>query len=59
MCMYVVVPAKTTSSPLSPPPTPNPEFPDDLWDRLLPHAELTLNVMRPWRPDPSLSVGRS
>ena len=34
----------------------HPEFPDDLWDRLLPHAELTLNVMRPWRPDPSLSA---
>jgi hypothetical protein len=34
----------------------HPDFPDDLWDRLLPHAELTLNVVRPWRPDPSLSA---
>ena len=30
----------------------HPDFPDDLWDRLLPH----LNVLRPWRPDPSLSA---
>jgi hypothetical protein len=28
----------------------------DLWDRLLPFAEITLNVMRSWRPDPSLSA---
>jgi hypothetical protein len=34
----------------------HPDFPDDLWDRLLPHAKLTLNVLRPWRPDPSLSA---
>ncbi len=34
----------------------HPDFPADLWDRLLPHAELTLNIMRPWRPDPSLSA---
>jgi hypothetical protein len=27
----------------------HPDFPADLWDRLLPHAELTLNIMRPWR----------
>ncbi len=32
------------------------EFPDDLWDRLLPYAEIALNIMHPWRPDPSLSV---
>ncbi len=37
----------------------HPDLPDDLWDRLLPHAELTLNVMRPWRPDPSLSAWSS
>jgi hypothetical protein len=34
----------------------HPDFPDDLWDRLLPYAEITLNVMRSWRPDPSLSA---
>ncbi len=34
----------------------HPDLPDDLWDRLLPHAELTLDVLRPWRPDPSLSA---
>ena len=34
----------------------HPDFPDDLWDRLLPFAEITLNIMRPWRPDPSLSA---
>jgi hypothetical protein len=34
----------------------HPDFPDDLWDRLLPYAEITLNIMRPWRPDPSLSA---
>ncbi len=33
----------------------HPDFPDDLWDRLLPFAEITLNITRPWRPDPSLS----
>jgi hypothetical protein len=30
----------------------HPDFPDDLWDRLLPYAEITLNVMRSWRPIP-------
>jgi hypothetical protein len=34
----------------------HPDFPDDLWDWLLPYAEITLNVMRSWRPDPSLSA---
>ncbi len=34
----------------------HPDFPDDLWDRLLPYAEITLNVLRPWRPDPTLSA---
>ncbi len=34
----------------------HPDFPDDLWDRLLLHAELALNVMRPWHPNPSLSA---
>jgi hypothetical protein len=33
----------------------HPDFPDDLWGRLLPYAETILNVMRSWRPDPSLS----
>jgi hypothetical protein len=36
--------------------TTHPDFPDDLWDRLLPHAEITLNLLRPYRPDPSLSA---
>ncbi len=34
----------------------HPDFPDDLWDRLLPYAEITLNVLRPCRPDPTLSA---
>jgi hypothetical protein len=34
----------------------HPDFPEDLWDRLLPYAEITLNVLRPWRPDPTLSA---
>jgi hypothetical protein len=34
----------------------HPDFPDDLWDQLHPYAEITLNVMRSWRPDPSLSA---
>ena len=33
----------------------HPDFPDDLWDRL-PFAEITLNILRPWRPDPTLSA---
>jgi hypothetical protein len=32
------------------------ESTDDLWDRFLPYAESTSNIMRPWRPDPSLSA---
>jgi hypothetical protein len=32
------------------------DFFDDLWDGLLPYAEITLNVIRSWRPDPSLSA---
>ncbi len=34
----------------------HPDFPDDLWDRLLPYAEITLNVLRPWCSDPTLSA---
>ena len=34
----------------------HPDLPDDLWDRLLPYAEITLNVLGPWRPDPTLSA---
>jgi hypothetical protein len=34
----------------------HPDFSDDLWDRLLPYAEITLNVLPPWRPDPTLSA---
>ncbi len=34
----------------------HPDFSAGLWDHLLPHAKLTLNIMRPWRPDPSLSA---
>jgi hypothetical protein len=37
----------------------HPDFPDDLWDRLLPYAEITLNILRPWRPDPTLSAWSS
>jgi hypothetical protein len=29
----------------------HPDFPDDFWDRLLPYAEITLNVLHPWRPN--------
>ena len=31
-------------------------FPPDLWDLPLPHAELTLNHLRPWHPDPLRSA---
>jgi hypothetical protein len=31
-------------------------FPLDLWDLLLPHAELTLNHLRPWHLDPTISA---
>ena len=31
-------------------------FPTDLWDHLLPQAELTLNHLRDWTPDPSKSA---
>ena len=31
-------------------------FPLDLWDRLLPHIQLTLNHLQPWHPDPSISA---
>jgi hypothetical protein len=34
----------------------HPDFLDNLWDRLLPYAEITLNVLHPWRPDPTLSA---
>ncbi len=33
-------------------------FPLDLWDQLLPHAELTLNHLRPFGPDPNISAYR-
>ena len=31
-------------------------FPLDLWDLLLPQAELTLNLLRPWSPHPTYSA---
>ena len=31
-------------------------FPLDLWDRLIPHIQLTLNHLQPWHPDPSISA---
>ena len=34
----------------------HPHFPSDLWDRLLPHAELTLNHLRVWALDPAVSA---
>ena len=34
----------------------HPHFPLDLWDRLLPHAELTINHLRTWALDASLSA---
>ncbi len=34
----------------------HPDFPDDLWDRLLSYAEITLNVLRPWCPDSTISA---
>ena len=32
------------------------EFPLKLWDELLPQTELTLNLLRPWRPNPTVSA---
>ncbi len=37
----------------------HPNFPDELWDYFLTHAELTLNIMRRWRTDPALSAWSS
>ena len=34
----------------------HPTFPSDLWHKLLPIAELTLNHLRPWTPSPSISA---
>ena len=34
----------------------NPKFPLHLWDRLIPHATLTLNLLRPSRLNPRLSA---
>jgi hypothetical protein len=31
-------------------------FPLDLWDELLPQADLTLNLLRPYKPKPELSA---
>ena len=34
----------------------HPSFPHSEWDRLVPYAELTLNLLRPFGPDPSKSA---
>ena len=34
----------------------DPNFPLHLWDRLIPHATLTLNLLCPSRPNPRLSA---
>ena len=34
----------------------HPTFPADLWHKLMPQAELTLNHLRPWTPDPTKSA---
>ena len=34
----------------------NPNFPLHIWDRLIPHATLTLNLLRPYRLNPRLSA---
>jgi hypothetical protein len=34
----------------------DPSFPLHLWDRLLPQAEITLNLLRTWRLHPQLSA---
>ena len=36
--------------------TAHPSFPLELWDRLLPQIELTLNHLRPFRPNPDISA---
>lgn len=36
--------------------TTNPEYPLQLWDRLIPQAEITLNLLRPSRINPQLSA---
>jgi hypothetical protein len=34
----------------------HPDFPPDLWDDLLPAAEISLNHLRPFTPDPTIST---
>ncbi|KAJ1407582.1 hypothetical protein B484DRAFT_337192, partial [Ochromonadaceae sp. CCMP2298] len=36
--------------------TTHPTFPLDLWDELLPQCELTLNLLRPYTVDPTISA---
>jgi hypothetical protein len=36
--------------------TTHPTFPLDLWDELLPQCELTLNLLRAYAPDPTISA---
>ena len=36
--------------------TSSPKFPIKHWDQLLPIAEITLNCLLPWHPDPSISA---
>ena len=36
--------------------TCHPEFPHQLWDKLIPFAEIQLNLLRPFGPDPSISA---
>jgi len=36
--------------------TASPKFPLTQWDRLIQHAEITLNCLLPWHPDPSISA---
>ena len=36
--------------------TSHPEFPYQLWDKLLPLAEIQLNLLRPFGPDPLISA---
>ena len=36
--------------------TAHPSFPLDMWDRLLPQVELTLNHLRPFGPNPDISA---
>jgi hypothetical protein len=36
--------------------TTHASFPLDLWDDILPHVHLTLNLLRPFAPDPTISA---